>query len=429
VIRLLRQAVIAELASPGELVFDFGHWRMFHDAVWKQALDWLDLSGLALYFWQKFRSIDGQAALPPLVEAHLARCHEDNCSRVSAIKAESAKLNSLFEHAGVRYALLKGIALTPDYCPDPTLRTQYDHDYLIRPDSLARAEEALQKAEYTPRVSGEDRHIAYFGQARDGASSKEPAGLYSARLGRPIELHIRLWDRAEENFEVEVPNDLLGRARRCMWQCVEYWALSEEDGLLFQVLHAFRHILRNWCRLSIFLEISHFLRKRASDADFWARYCSRTRSLRWVPEAGAVVFGLAERLFGSGVPPEVKAHMKTRFCPVMDLWIERYGVSAALLNFRNNKHSLFLHREFVDDASTWKGFLKRRLIPVRRPHRLPCVLNRSPRVWGRRWSQWRHALQRFKFHFFSLLAFAWEYPRWHVVRARRVMVCPKPAAV
>src|SRR2546426_4391090 len=51
------------------------------------------------------------------------------------------------------------------------------------------------------------------------------------------------------------------------------------------------------------------------------------------------------------------------------LWIERYGRPSALANFRSNKYSLFLHREFVEDPAAWAGIRRQRLFPARRPHR------------------------------------------------------------
>lgn len=420
---------MAELAATEGPLFGIHFWHAFSKAEWSRALDWLDLSGLALYFWQKMKSTTAGEALPISVQARLARCHEENCARVIAIKKEFATLNRLFEDGGVEYAVLKGFALIPDYCSDLSLRTQYDHDYLIRPGTLARAEEVLRKAGYRRKPSREGYHITYFRPASDVIASGRPVGLYSAGLGRPIELHLRLWDHAEEKVSVELPEDFLDRITKHSSLGLEYPALSEEDRLIFQVLHAFRHVLRNWCRLSVFLEISHLIQARASDSDFWFRYGERIRNMRWLPEASTVIFMLAENLFGGSVPAQVLSQVPPAFSSIVDVWIERYGLKAALENFRDSKYSLFLHREFVDDNAEWAEVLKRRLFPVHRPHQLPNVLS-NPALGGlgRILDRLMHAFRRLRFHAFAAFAYVWEYPRWQVARDARCHGHPRTGA-
>ncbi|HXH48008.1 MAG TPA: nucleotidyltransferase family protein [Terriglobia bacterium] len=415
--RLLRQAVVAELAATRRTSFGFSFWHSFDESDWRRALDWMDVSGLALYFWDKVKTVNAMEALPLYVQARLARSYEQNRLRVESIRKESETLNRLFDDAGVQFAVLKGLALVPDYCPDPTLRTQYDHDYLIHLHALSRAEAVLQRAGYRPKVSREGYHIAYFRPAPEFASSTKPIGLYSARLQRPVELHIRLWEQKEERIDIPLPDDFMRRSRKHSGLGLEYQVLCDEDSLIFQVLHAFRHVLQNWCRLSVFLEISYFLQQRALDFNFWRRYEDRGANLCWVPEASTVVFSLSQRLFRGYFPVTLKAQVDPKFSATVDKWIESFGLPGALENFRNNKNSLFLHREFVRDQAKWSEIRRRRLFPIRRPHQLPYVLfNHGPSGWKRRLTQYLHGLRRLKFHVFSAIAYAWEYPSWQSLR-------------
>lgn len=422
----LRQAIVAELAAANVHPFDFIFWRSFNDTEWSHVLDWLDLSGLALYFWQKMKVGDAQKHLPAYVQTRLSRCYRENCLRVKSIRKEFAALNMIFDGAGIQYAVLKGLALVPDYCPDPALRTQYDLDYLIRPEKLARAESVLQSSGYAPKVTGGDYHIAYVRPVSEVFPSQRPIGLYSAELERPVEMHITLWDPAEEGIAIPLTQDFLDRSQKHAWQESEYWALSEEDALIFQILHAFRHILHDWCRLSTFLEVSHFLRRRASDTDFWLAFRNRSTNLRWVPEASAVVFRIAQHLFGGYIPTDLNPQVGPKFSAVLDLWIKRYGLSGALENFRGSKNSLFLHREFVVDRSAWTYVWRRRLFPLRRPHNLPKVLaNQQARPFVKKWAQHLHGLRRFQFHAFSAVRYAWEYPQWKLLRRAPAFDRPK----
>lgn len=416
----LRHAIVAELAPAGRALFGFNFWHSFDPSDWSRALEWLDVSGLALYFRHKVINTDGLQVLPLYVQTRLARSYEQNCLRVESIRKESSALHRLFDDAGIQFALLKGLAMVPDYCPDATLRTQYDHDYLIRPDALARAEAALQAAGYRPKVSREGYHIAYMRPASEEHSAPRPLGLYSARLQRSVELHIRLWENAEERIDIPLGDDFMNRLCDRVALGLKYPALCDEDGLIFQVLHAFRHILRNWCRLSVFLEISHFLNQRAADSVFWRQYQDRIANLRWVPEVSTLVFNLTRVLFGSSVPAEVNPRVDPKFSAIAGAWIDLYGMPGALANFRGNKNSLFLHREFVTDRSRWAEIRRRRLFPLRRPHQLPEVLfNQGPSGLRRTLNQQLHGLRRLKFHALSAVRYACEYPRWQFHRILR----------
>lgn len=416
----LRQAVLAELAPAGRAQFGFAFWHSFDPSDWGRALEWLDVSGLALYFRHKVINAGGLQVLPLYVQTRLARSYEQNCRRVESIRQESAALHNLFDDAGVQFALLKGLSMVPDYCPDPTLRTQYDYDYLIRPDALSRTEAALQAAGYRPKVSREGYHIAYFRPMPEGGPPTGPLGPYSARLQRPVELHIRLWENTEEKIEIPLGDDFMDRLHNRVGLGLEYPTLCDEDGLIFQVLHAFRHILRNWCRLSVFLEVSHFLNQRAADSVFWRQYQNRVSNLRWAPEISTLVFNLTRLLFGGSIPAGFNPRVDPSFSAVVGAWTDLYGLPGALANFRGNKNSLFLHREFVTDRSRWAEVRRRRLFPFRRPHHLPDVLfNHGPSGRRGRLAQHLHGLRRLKFHALSAVRYACEYPRWQFHRMLR----------
>jgi hypothetical protein len=246
-------------------------------------------------------------------------------------------------------------------------------------------------------------------------------GLYSPQLARSVELHFELWEADEDAIRIDLPGDFLDRSVWRNGDGFAYAALSGEDCLLFQVLHAFKHILRNWCRLAVFLEIARFMSLRSADAPFWDGYCSRIEPIRWAPEASWVVCGMAKRLFGTGLPPAIEDRLRTRLTPALDLWMDTYGRRSAMANFNRDKCSLFLHREFVDNASAWTRIRRRRLFPVQRPHRPPAIVfQRGFSRPGRLWMETFHALRRAKFHALAGLRYACEYPRWSLLRRARL---------
>ena len=418
--RLARSILSALHVSKPHLA-DTAFWQSLDVREGKGTLTWLDLSGLALYLREKFRALDSLETLPPALRAHLDRRDAENRVRVAAISEEFQNLNRLLAGAGIEHAVLKGFALLPDYCPDLALRAQYDLDYLIRPASRDFAARVLQKVGYRWKNTRDRQADVYYLPQPSLRIANGSAVFYSACLSRPVELHHGLWDRAEERIRINLPEDLLERALRRRWQGLEFAVLSDEDGLLFQVLHVFRHILRNWCRLSSFLEIALFLERRFSDTAFWKRFNDRISKLRWLPEITGVVFNLASSLFGARIPPQVEAQTAPVLSSLLTRWVENYGKNLALENFQCDKYSLFLHREFLEEPADWARIRRRRLFPFRLPSRLPgATYEDGASSLKKVWRQCLHASRRLKFHAASDLRFVREYPRW--LRTRSVLL-------
>jgi hypothetical protein len=397
-------------------------WRSFSPQEWNQTLTWLDLSGLAIYFLQRMKSSPGLETLPEWVVAELEKRSAANRVRSAEIVEEFRTIIEAFERSGVKYAVLKGVSLLPDYCPELELRTQYDHDVLVAPESLEAARCSLEEAGFQPKGKGsEQAPLVYRKDEPEIRFTNNSEALYSPRLGRSIELHQLLWEDEEERIHVNLFDDFLERRLRRQWQGIPFMALSDEDCLLFQVLHAFKHILRNWCRLSIFLEVAVFLNSRQSDSAFWRRFAARIENVRWAREATFIVVTLAEQLFGGPISASLRNSLKCPLSPALSLWIERYGTHSALSNFHDDKHSLFLYREFVDDPSDWKIIQRRRLFPMHRPHRPPAVVfQRGFSALGRIWMEKVHAFRRLRFHGLAGFRYVLEYPRWIVLRRLRL---------
>ncbi len=409
----LAQAIVNCLRTPREAPRPALLLERFVLRDWERMFRWLDLSGLALYLWQRLKDSEATNAVPLAIRVRLERNQMENKARVADAAKEFATLNKLWEESGVRFAALKGFAMIPDYCQDAALRTQYDHDYLLDAESLPAAEAALHSAGYVRKNPHEEHPLAFFRPHHAAPMPAGPVNFYSPRLPRPVELHTRLWEANDERIEIAPSEGALGRARLRNWNGACFAALDDADALVFQVLHAFRHVLRNWCRLSIFLEIARFLERRSSDTEFWEQFRDRIENRGWLPEAAGGVFSLASNLFAVPVPNLAGPFTVDAMTPAMILWIGEYGKSSALRNFQGNKHSLFLHREFVDDLSAWREVRRRRLFPfVQIPRALKL---RAPgRVFPLKatWMQGIHLVRRTKFHITAALSYALAYPVW-----------------
>jgi len=410
----LERTILHELRTRRSVVGNAPVWQFYDDAEWRRALAWLDLSGLALYFHDRLKTsgpFDADSPIPSNVMERLDRNRADNAARTVEMFDELRTLRRVFAVAEVPHIVLKGATLAPDYCADPALRTQYDHDFLVPSSALRRAEDALRDAGYRRKNPVGEHPVVYRRPEPAVRFAERSAALYSPLLGRSVELHTRLWDHSADRIAFDLPEDWFDRAVVRRYGDLEFAALCDEDGLIFQVLHALHHILGNWCRLSIFFEIARFLNRRFDDSRFWKRFLERAAPVRRLQAAAAVIFHLADRLFGAPLPPDVTADLRTP--AALALWADRYGIVSALSNFRSDKFSLFLHREFLDANSDWTAVRRRRLFPIQRPHRLPgIVFQRGFSRLEKAWIDQAHALRRMKFHALAAARYALEYPRW-----------------
>lgn len=142
------RTMVSCLAVNGPAASVVARLRYWTRRDWEGALGWLHTSGLALYFRHRLRELGVEEEFPSEVRARLSRNHTTHCLRVAAMRNEFNRLNRCFTDGGIRFAALKGFSLVPEYCADATLRTQYDFDYLVAPESGARAGRALRAAAY-----------------------------------------------------------------------------------------------------------------------------------------------------------------------------------------------------------------------------------------------------------------------------------------
>lgn len=398
---------------------------------WEHTLEWLDHSGIALLFWNRLKELGKERAVPTGMGERLERNLLDHRVRVAEMAAEFDSINRRLEDAGVTYAALKGFTLIPEYCPYIFLRTTYDYDYLVARESVSRAEYALRAAGFLRKEGAEDHPLVYFHNARPPRNPLSRNDLYSATFPRTIEMHYLFWDATPVKIPLILPVDPLLRIKLrgvspfanppglSVGRPVHFYALSEEDELIFQVLHVFRHILRSWCRLSSLLDIAYFLDHRAFDTAFWDRFLDRLGCSRPLSEIAGVVFLLAADMFGATIPAPVSVQTIRSLRRSLVLWVERYGHDSALSNFSDDKFSLFLHREFIQDQATWREIRRARLFPTHRPNHVLRSASRAVSFHGAaNWKQGLYVAQRLKHHLVAAVQYGLESPHWARTRSR-----------
>ena len=416
--RALAQCVVESLRVTGPFQEPLARLRTFSRRDWQQTLPWLDDSGLALYLLDRVNRSGLSQTLPDEIESRLRGNLDSNRRRLAEMKEEFGSLNRRFESAEVKYVVLKGFALIPDYCPDAGLRSQYDYDYLVAEGSLTKAQQVLEAAGYSQKIQspGFEKVGASLFAAQSLHLPSSDEDFYSDDLSRTVELHLSLWEPNQDRIRLETPADAVDRTTLTTWEGLRFPVLADEDALILQALHAFQHTLDYWCRPSCFLEIAYFIARRRCDSDFWERFRLRVKGRRYLSEIVGLVFAMAALLFKAPIPTEVRGWTKETLPAALSLWVQRHGWNWALARFPGSKLSLLVHRQFVEDADLWKKVMLSRLIPIHRPARVvesgnPTLSSRTLATWG----QWRYVCSRLKFHVGGALGYAWELPRWKLV--------------
>jgi len=396
---------------------DLAGLRTFRQRDWKHALGWLDDAGLAFYFLQKIRDMNVTDSIPPWVVSRLEHNFTANRQRVGDMAQRFDSLNKQFNGAGVRYAVLKGLSLIPQFCPDACLRHQGDFDYLVDDKSLATAQRVVVEAGYIPKPSISKQGSIFLMPGTGNASRS--AAQYSARSPHAVELHLDIWDgdlnrpRLPSLFSVN-------RTRTHQWDGLTFPVLTDEDAFLLQVLHACHHLFSYWIRISCLLEIGFFLKRRASDTALWDGVAQRVGDNFVLRELVVVISELVAQVFAAPLPHLVRT-WGNGVRPVTRVWIENYAQDCALCElpayeFRllpKTKLILFLLQQYRDDMPAGKVLVRNRLIPSSRLGRIVSSVRNNPSlVLNRQWWKRQLLLRRVIFHALSGLRYLCEIPRW-----------------
>jgi hypothetical protein len=363
--------------------------------------------------------------VPPWILSRLEQNFEANRQRVDYMSRRFAVLNRKFGDAGVRYLVLKGHSLVPQFCPDVLHRYQGDLDYLVDEESLAAAQQVLVEAGYRQKHSPSSREFIFVLQGMGEPSRR--ADQYYARTPHGVELHLDIWDSDLDGIPL-IPK-LFSVERAIVQHCNRFAfpALADEDAFLLQVLHTCHHLFSQWVRMSCLLEIGNFLDRGVSDVELWNRIEQRVGDNWVLREFVVVVTELVAKLFAAPVP-ELVRDWGSAVRPGTRVWIDNYARYWALGEMPIHQFSLFpraklvrfLHQQYRTDAPIPKSSAPDRLLPPSRLSRIASSVRDKPSVvlspaWWR-----RHLLiQRCLFHVLADLRYVLEMPRWWWLNRKR----------
>jgi Uncharacterised nucleotidyltransferase len=379
----------------------------FEEADWLSVLWWLDISGMAIYFYDHARQIGADAILPRSISEGLALRLSNNRFRMKSLLNEARVLAAWFESERVPYALLKGGTLTPHSVRDSALRCQTDLDFLVAERSAELAIHSIHRLGY--RLHAQSGSTLEF---RAGAASlPDLANLYSVRTQRALELHLAK--------DMSCEFQLLSRREKREIDGVEIYALSPEDILIEQARHLLKHLCGEHTRLSWVLEFWRHVRNRRGDDAFWHRVESCAAGLTHGDLAMGVAAWVAEDFFG-GTRAEIPLCRWVEALPVrVRLWLERYAHRLLVSDTIGNKLYALLCKEVP------RGLHRRRgTCQILLPRVLPAaVLKAQPQEnWWEKRARYcveaQFVLWRLWFHLREDIRFAIEFARWNRTVAR-----------
>jgi hypothetical protein len=397
---LVRKAVLRIFCEP--VPGSCARLQSLSKREWQSLLQWLDTSGLALYFLDRIVELKLTEWLPSDVLARLQENLADNTERTRVMIVESIAIQQRFQERSLSYASLKGVSLWPSSVPRPELRLQFDLDFLVAEESAPAARKILEQRGYRLYViSG--RSWEFKLNEKPGISMKD---IYKAQPSHAVELHIEpsVPDRASLLERVE---------RRDLYGCAMS-VLSPVDLFLGQGLHAYKHVCSEFSRASHLLEFHrHFLARR-DDRVFWSELRKTAGGNPRACLGLGVVTLLIARAMGD-FAPEAFTDWTVRCLPqAARLWVERYGERAVFGSYPGSKLYLLLQKELEGVGVPAKRSLRQILLPVRLP---PPVIRAFPNEMlavrlARYRLQLHFILLRLRFHIVEGLRYALESRRW-----------------
>ncbi|MGA3348771.1 MAG: nucleotidyltransferase family protein [Candidatus Sulfotelmatobacter sp.] len=411
------EAVVHFLRFSNDYANSIDTFKSFSTRKWHHVLQWLDDAGLALYFLRKLKDTNCADTIPAWALSRLAQNLLLNHERVDDLSHRFDCLNHRFNDAGIRYVVLKGFSLVPQYCSDASLRHQGDFDYLVGEQSLPAAQRVLLEDEYQlkPQLSAQE---LIFVKPSMGAPSRNHQ-QYSARSPHAVELHLDIWDSEQHRLPAMKSLFSVNRTITHQWGDLAFPVLTDDDAFLLQVLHACQHLFTYWIRMSSLFEISFFLTRHTSDSPLWNRIEQKAGDDPMLRDFFVIITELATKLFAAPVP-RLTYEWSQQIRPATRIWIENYARNCAFCEmpahefdlFPRAKLVLFLLEQYKGDRFR-EDAVRKRLIAPSRFSRIALSIKEKPSlVWNLNWWKRQMLIRRSLFHALSGLRYFFEIPRW-----------------
>ena len=403
--RKLARAVIATFRDSHAAVHSMRLARFRYDS-WTAIYEWLDASGLALYFLARIRRLGIESALPIDVIKRLELNATDNRQKTAQMFKEFMVINREFTNAKLSYANLKGFTLTPVSCEDIALRSQLDLDFLMSTKDIQQCQMILSEFDYS--LTGEGTHVLEF----KAGTIKLPVvrDLYKLKPQRSVEVHFVLGNESDET----TGGGIFGRLRSRSWDGLSLPVLSDLDTFIAHASHLFKHLKGEWTRASWILEYINFINYHRDNDVFWLQVDDFLTGHPDSKLSVGIATLVADRSFGLAFMPKPLVRATIELSSPIKLWVELYTDDILLARFPGTKLYLLLLRAISADSGKLSGESIRKLLPLRRPAKI--IAASEGRSWRSRlkryWAEVSYCCFRLRFHLKHGLLLLIEEPRW-----------------
>jgi hypothetical protein len=388
--------------------------KKLRGANFAKFLRWLDRGGLSLYFLSRVKEGGMEKELPGAMLCVLEERLDLNRARTSELLEDFGIISEVLTASDVPHLALKGFTLAPEFCSRFELRHQADIDLWIEPDRLPEALSSLATREFVAHTFGPDSAVTLAGPGDRRVSMNE--SVYRKGRVRRVELHVTLLEGLSP-VTAEYPAGQWERTRTRRLGDFGYRCLSRADMFVFQVFHAFKHVMNYWVRPSWLYEISHFLAVNESDDSLWEEVWGSIGEDPLFRDALGLVIDLTRRAFGCRIPPMLQQLCVEHLPARVALWNEHFGEQFVLAELYGDKASLFVQEEFVRDAAVWRAHVRTRLLPVRSNPALSEIRGPAlPQSLSDRWNKISLLRMKAAFHLKSLARYSYQSVRWRVIQ-------------
>jgi hypothetical protein len=307
---------------------------------------------MAIYLAQRLVEYGMSDRIDATLRQALNERTKANPRRTSVLLREFERVNTAMQHVGVKYVVVKGFTLSPEFCPEPCLRHQSDIDLLMPASEVDSAVDCLGTLGYTLEPDEGSGEICLAIRSEHIPSPQD--FIYDPPHHKHVEIHTSFY-QPHCGVTLDVGRDWTQQIEFREIDGVCFPALDLPYRFLTQLLHVFRHT-SSWARVAWLYELARFVERFHDNRELWLRTDALLHDDK-VRRACGVTCALVANAFGTTFPAIIQQQW-IQSVPARQLsWIRIYADLWMLSDFsRASKKGLLLQRDFADSMLAWWSY-------------------------------------------------------------------------